>query len=105
MGRFDFQKIRGRVDGAFQGFTRGQKAMMGLAVAAVVIGMFVFTRSQGGQKMSPLFTNLETSDASAITTKLDAQKEPYKLADQGKAILVPTADVYKLRLSLDADGL
>jgi len=105
MERFDFQKIRGRVDGAFQGFTRGQKAMMALAVAAVVVGMFVFTRSQGGEKMSPLFTNLEASDASAITSKLDAQRVHYKLADQGKAILVPTDDVYRLRLSLNADGL
>jgi flagellar M-ring protein FliF len=105
MRRFDLQKIKDRFNDAFKEFTRGQKAMMGLAVGVVVIGMFIFTQSQGGEKMAPLFTHLEAGDASAVTSKLDAQKVSYKLADQGTTVLVPVNDVYRLRLSLNAENI
>ena len=47
MGRFDLRKFKARLTEATDGFTRGQKSMMGLALGAVLVGMFMFTRSQG----------------------------------------------------------
>lgn len=105
MGRFDLRKLKARLAEATDGFTRGQKAMMGLALGAVLVGMFWFTRSQGGQSMSALYSNLDAADASSIIEQLEAQGVGYELADQGTSIMVPSEDVYRLRLAMQAEGL
>jgi flagellar M-ring protein FliF len=53
----------------------------------------------------PLYTNLEPQDAAAITDYLKEKKIPYKLADEGKTILVPSTFKYQLRLDLANEGL
>ena len=53
----------------------------------------------------PLFTNLQSSDAGAITQQLASQKIPYQLADGGSTILVPAADVDQERIALAQQGL
>ena len=52
-----------------------------------------------------LFANLTSEDAGEIVKKLKEQKVPYQIAADGKAILVPSDQVYDLRLSLASDGL
>src|SRR5581483_2426255 len=54
---------------------------------------------------SVLFTGLDANGAPQALEKLKADKVPFKLADQGSAVLVPQAKVYELRLSLSAAGL
>lgn len=53
----------------------------------------------------PLFANLGSDDAGEITKKLKEQKVPYRIASDGKAILVPADKVYDLRLTLASEGL
>ena len=53
----------------------------------------------------PLFSNLSSSDAAAITQKLAANKVPYELAEDGQQVLVPQGDVYQQRLDMAAAGL
>ena len=53
----------------------------------------------------PLFTNLQSSDAGAITQQLASQKIPYQLADGGSTVLVPAADVDQERIALAQQGL
>jgi flagellar M-ring protein FliF len=98
--KFDMNKLRQQFDHALRGFTRGQKAMMGLAVVAVLAGLFVFTRSQGGPSMATLYTDLEASDASTITTELESQGMTYELADSGRTIKVPADKVATTRIAL-----
>ncbi|MDA8414007.1 MAG: flagellar basal-body MS-ring/collar protein FliF [Desulfobacteraceae bacterium] len=53
----------------------------------------------------PLFANLSNEDTGEIVKKLKEQKVPYRIASDGKAILVPTDKVYDLRISLASEGL
>src|SRR5256885_852656 len=53
----------------------------------------------------PLFTNLGEQDAAAIVDALRAEKVSFRLADGGRAILVPAERLYELRLALASRGL
>jgi len=86
-------------------FTAGQKAMTLLALVAVVLGGVLFTSWATKPSLVPVFTNLESTDAAAITEELTTRGTPYELAEGGTTVLVPQADVYQLRLDLSAAGL
>jgi len=53
----------------------------------------------------PLFANLSNEDTGEIVKKLKEQKVNYRIASDGKAILVPSDKVYDLRISLASEGL
>jgi flagellar M-ring protein FliF len=52
-----------------------------------------------------LFSNLNSDDASAMTTKLKEKKIPYQLSTDGRTISVPADKVSELRLEMAAAGL
>lgn len=52
-----------------------------------------------------LFRDLRESDAAEITATLDQMQMPYHLADEGKTILVPEAQVYETRMKLVSQGV
>jgi flagellar M-ring protein FliF len=87
------------------GFSSGQKAMLGMAVLAVVLGGYLFMSWAGKPSYVPLFSNLSSSDAASITQKLATNKIPYELTEGGEQIMVPEADVYQQRLDMAAAGL
>ncbi len=86
-------------------FTPGQKAVTIAATIAVVVGAFAFMSFSGKPNYTPLFTNLQSTDAANIASKLTSDKVPYQLADGGSTILVPASDVDQERLSLAQAGL
>lgn len=98
-------RLRDRAQEIMAGFSSGQKAVVGVAVVAVLIGGYLFMNWAGQPSYVPLFSNLSTSDAAAITQKLAANKVPYELAESGQQILVPQNDVYQQRLDMAAAGL
>jgi len=87
------------------GFTSGQKAVTGVAVLALLLGGFFFASWAGKPTYAPAFTNLAAADASAITSKLTEEKQPYRLADGGSSVEVPQSDVYAVRIKLSGAGL
>ena len=87
------------------GFTPGQKAVTGLALLALLVGGVLFTSWAAKPSLVPVFTNLASADAAAITEELAAKGTRYELADGGATVLVPQQDVYQLRLDLSAAGL
>ncbi|MGB5158644.1 flagellar M-ring protein FliF [Desulfobacterium sp. N47] len=52
-----------------------------------------------------LFNNLSAQDAGAIIEKLKEKNIPYKIEGGGSLILVPSDQVYELRLKMVGDGL
>jgi flagellar M-ring protein FliF len=86
-------------------FTSGQKAVTIAAAIAVVVGAFAFMSFSGKPNYTPLFTNLQSSDAANIASKLTSDKVPYQLSDGGSTILVPSSDVDQERLALAQAGL
>ncbi len=97
---FNFSRALERARAVFADFTAGQKTVTALLVVGLVVGAYLFNGWASTPTYSPLFSNLAASDASAITDKLTAAKEPYRLADGGSTILVPQKDVYQLRLDM-----
>jgi flagellar M-ring protein FliF len=87
------------------GFSSGQKAVVVVAVLAVVIGGYMFMSWASQPSYVPLFSNLSSTDAAAITQKLAANKVPYELSEGGQQVMVPENDVYQQRLDMAAAGL
>ena len=93
------------VTGKFGSFTPGQKAVSIVAVIAIAVGGYFFATWVSKPTYAPLFSNLASSDASAIVEQLDADGVPYELTDGGNTILVPKDQVYSLRLQMSGQGL
>jgi flagellar M-ring protein FliF len=105
ISRDSLTTARGRAASILAGFTTGQKVMTVLAVVGVIVAGMVFMDAESKPSYQPLFTNLQSSDAGAITQQLASQKIPYQLADGGSTILVPAADVDQERIALAQQGL
>jgi len=73
--------------------------------AAAVILLVILGQYLGRVEYAPLFQDMETREAGAITEELSALNVPYQLADQGRTILVPAEKVYQLRLTLANNNL
>lgn len=96
----DVASVRQRAAAAASGFSRGQLITMGAVGLAVVVGLFAFSRMAGSADMAPLYSELEPTDASALTQRLDEEGVPYELADGGRTILVPQDRVYETRVAV-----
>ena len=105
ISRDSLSTARGRATSVLAGFTTGQKVMTVLAVVGVIVAGLLFMGAESKPTYQPLFTNLQSSDAGAITQQLTSQKVPYQLADGGSTILVPAADVDQERVALAQQGL
>ncbi len=100
-----FNSARGRARSALEGFTAGQKVMVGLAVVGLIVGGTEFMHFESKPNYQPLFTNLQASDSGAVTAQLTTAKIPYELSDGGATVLVPAADVDQERVALAEQGL
>ncbi|MGC1513862.1 MAG: flagellar basal-body MS-ring/collar protein FliF [Acidimicrobiales bacterium] len=96
---------RARFDALFAGFTSGQKTVLVLAVAGLMIAGLTFNRWAGTPSYVSLYSNLSSGDAAAVTQELTSKGVSYKLGDGGTAVLVPRKDLYQVRLDLSAKGL
>jgi flagellar M-ring protein FliF len=83
----------------------GQKVVIGLLVAGLLLGGFFFYNWITAPTYSPLFSNLASTDASAMVDELDAEGVTYQLTDGGQTIMVPKDQVYNLRLAMSGKGL
>ncbi|SEO78242.1 flagellar basal-body MS-ring/collar protein FliF [Trujillonella endophytica] len=94
-----------RLRSAFETISLGQKVVIGLLVAGLGLGGFFFYNWITTPTLAPLFSNLASSDASAIVEELNAAGTDYDLADGGATILVAQDQVYDLRLAMSGKGL
>lgn len=76
-----------------------------IAVVAVLAIAFFAAFRLRGPDYAVLFSNMQPDEASAAIQKLDAEKIPHRLADNGATILVPHEDVYEQRVQLAGAGI
>lgn len=105
MARLDLNTARRRAATVWSGFTSGQKTTLGVAIAAVLLGGYFFTKWAAQPTWTPLYGNLSATDAGSVTSELTGKGVSYKLADGGATVMVPQAQVYQLRLDMSAKGL
>ncbi|HWK00014.1 MAG TPA: flagellar basal-body MS-ring/collar protein FliF [Xanthobacteraceae bacterium] len=80
-------------------------AAMG-AVTALLIGFFTIVIMRiSTPAMAPLFTELSLDDSAKIAKDLDAQGINFELRAEGSTIMVPKADVTRLRMKLAEAGV
>src|SRR3954452_24507046 len=94
-----------RIRAVLSTISLGQKVVIGLLLVGLVLGGFFFYSWITAPTYSPLFSNLASTDASAIVDELNAQGVSYELADGGGTIMVPNDQVYDLRLAMSGKGL
>lgn len=94
-----------RLQQTFATFTPAQKLIAGIGTAALLLAAFMVFRWASTPSYSPLYTNLASSDASAVIDQLNTQGVPYQIADGGSTIMVPQKDVYSTRISLSGQGI
>ncbi len=99
----------GSIGGRVQEFwaAQAQPVRLAVGVAALVailgLGFYGFTRLRPPD-YGVLFANLGPDDASAVISKLDAQKIPHRLSADGSTIFIPQELVPEERVSLAGDG-
>lgn len=77
--------------------------LLGLAaVIAVLVGSYMWSQSPDYRV---LYSNVSDKDGGEIVAALQQQNIPYKFAEGGGAILVPSTHVYEARLRLASQGL
>ena len=101
----DVNALKERAGRVTKTLNPAQMVAVGLLAVVTLIGGMMFMRWAGTPSYSVLFTGLDAKSAQSVVDKLKAEGVPYKLADEGSAVLVPQAKVYDLRLSLSAAGL
>jgi flagellar M-ring protein FliF len=94
-----------RARSTFNTVSLGQKVVIGLLLVGLLFGGFFFFRWITAPTQAPLFSNLASTDASAIVEELNAAGVAYTLADGGQTIMVAKDSVYDLRLSMSGKGL
>lgn len=99
------RKLLQQVSEFWQSRNRAQKIKIALIGIAFIIIMGIIIYYAMKPTYVPLYTNLDIKDAGEIVKKLDEEKIPYELQDNGKTILVDPKYKYKLRLKLAQEGL
>src|SRR3982751_3857378 len=94
-----------RIRSVLSTISLGQKVVIGLLAVGRILGGFFSYNWITAPTYSPLFSNLASTDASAIVDELNAQGVSYELADGGGTIMVPKDQVYDLRLAMSGKGL
>ena len=94
-----------RYQRTFGAFTPGQKVVAILGTGALVLAGVLVFRWVSQPDYAPLFSNLSSSDASAVIEQLDTSGVEYKITNGGATVMVPRNDVYATRIKLSGEGL
>ncbi len=83
-----------------------EKWIIGGSALLLLLSLIAWSVWWGGKPdYVPLFSKLDARDAGEIANKLKEMKIPYQIGDNGTALLVPSSEVYKVRLQLATEGL
>ncbi len=90
---------------SFTQTTGGRKVLLALGVAAMVATMVAVWMWGQQPDYRVLFSNFSDRDGGAIVAELEKMGIPYKYAEGGGAVLVPSTHVHDARLKLASQGL
>jgi flagellar M-ring protein FliF len=82
-----------------------QRITIGLVMALVAAGVYALVHWHEESDFKPLFSGLAAEDAAGIVQKLKESGVEYRLPESGGSVLVPSARLAELRLTMAAAGL
>lgn len=94
-----------RARAVVSGFTLAQRTIAVIGIALLLMGAVALAAWLTKPQMSPLFTGLSASDASAVVEQLKSASVSYELTEGGATVLVPDDQVYPQRLAAASAGL
>ncbi len=94
----------GKVTSFWGGISRTQRIFVAAVAVVVLIGFFGFIFWLNRPNYGILYTNLGPEDANRVVTLLQADKVPYRLADNGGTVMVPADRVYDMRIKIAGEG-
>jgi flagellar M-ring protein FliF len=95
-----------RLRAVWDSMTLNQRVVSsGVIIALIIAIAYLSTLRDSFATYSILFTELDASSASEITTRLEQQNVPYKLSPDGTTIRVPKSQATQLKIDLTAEGL
>src|SRR5687767_4184239 len=86
-------------------FTLRQRISIAAVAIFVAAGIYFLVQRQREADYKPLFTGVSAEDASAIVQRLKEAGVTYRLPESGGSVLVPSAKLAELRLTMAAAGL
>ncbi len=98
-------KLQSQFQKYWQNLSPLQKGIvLGLTVL-ILISLVSFTFWATRPEYAVLFANLSPEDASDVIAKLRELNAPYRLSQNGATVLVPSPQVYDLRIDLAGEGI
>ncbi len=94
-----------RARAMWQSISRSQRIALVAGAALSAVLMIVFVAWSQQTSYGVLFSNLQSSDASAIVARLKSDKIPYQISGGGTVIEVPSSLVDETRLEMAGIGL
>ncbi len=82
-----------------------QRITIGIVLVTAAVGLYSLVQWKKEADFKPLFTGLAPEDGAGIVQKLKEAGVDYRLPEGGGAVLVPSARLADLRLSMAAAGL
>lgn len=100
-----FKRLWNQIQEAQKGLPASKKFAIAAVAVVMLLGILGVAYLSKKPEFHPLFTNLTPGDVSSITQNLTENGIPYKLAQDGSAIMVPSDRVHEVRLQLATEGL
>jgi flagellar M-ring protein FliF len=97
--------MRSRFSEAWGSLPIRRKLIIGLAVAASIAGIVSLALWSSRPDYVVLFTGLSPEDTQSIEDELHTARVPFKRSGDGASIMVPSSEVYRMRLRLADKGL
>jgi flagellar M-ring protein FliF len=90
----------------WQNIGKKQRYLIIGAAALLFVAILAWSYWMGSRPdYVPLFTGMEAKDAGEVAAKLKEMKIPHEIGNNGSTILVPSKDVYRIRLEMATQGL
>ena len=99
------EQFLGRLIQGFRALSPAQRVVFTLVVGGGLIAMIVFVVWSNRPDYGVLYSNLVEKDAAAVVSKLKEMKIPYRLEGGGRSILIPSEQIYDIRLQLATSGI
>lgn len=94
-----------QLTGAISGMSPGKRITLITLVLGTAVGLGFLMTWSGGVDLRPIYSNLDAQDAGAVVSRLKEQKIPYRIAGDGRTIMVPAESIHEIRMQLASEGL
>lgn len=98
-------RLREQIADIWKGMDRSRRwltiGITGGVLLSLILGIIILSR----EDYVPVFTGMRASDAAEVVAYLRDNSIPYRIGQQGSAVLVPESRVHEVRMQLASEGL